>query len=148
MVDASSLDVADSTSTRDAATYLHDILLRLQRRGQNKVQKSKAALKIPVLVAANKQDLFTALPSGAVRQRLETEIERVKASRSRGLVTVGEKNDQEPEESLGGDGEEPFSFKALKDEYGIAVDVVGGAVGGEEAGKGVRRWEQWIGSCL
>jgi len=102
-----------------------------------------------VLIAANKQDLFTALPQGAVRERLEAEIERVRSSKSRGLTTVGEDVDEpQEEEVLGGDGEGKFSFKLLKEEFDIKVDVLGGAVKGEEAGKGVRRWEEWIGSSL
>lgn len=106
--------------------------------------------EIRVLVAANKQDLFTALPQGAVRERLEVEIERVRGSRRRGLVTVGEEEGAEVdgEDVLGGDGEEKFSFGILQQEYGIEVDVLGGAVKGEEAGKGVKRWEEWIGGCL
>ena len=148
MVDAASLESADSPESRDAATYLHDVLLELQKRKSKKGQKSKVSTAIPVLVAANKQDLFTALPPGAVRQRLETEIERVRHSRTHGLVTVGEKADDEPDEALGGDGEKKFSFKMLKEEHDISVEVIGGAVAGEEAGKGVRRWEEWIASCL
>lgn len=148
VVDAASLDPADGPGTRDAATYLHDVLLRLQRRRTNKVHKGKSQSEIPVLIAANKQDLFTALPPGAVRERLEAEIERVRSSKSRGLVTVGSELAEEPEEALGGDGEDKFSFKLLKEEFDIGVEVIGGAVGGDEAGKGVRRWEEWIGSCL
>jgi signal recognition particle receptor subunit beta len=103
-----------------------------------------------VLVAANKQDLFTALPQGAVRERLEVEIDRVRVSKRKGLVTVGEEEGAEVagEDVLGGDGEEKFSFEILEQEFGIEVDVLGGAVKGEEAGKGVKRWEEWIGGCL
>ena len=102
-----------------------------------------------MLIAANKQDLFTALPPGAVKERLEGEIERVRVSRRKGLVTVGEEGAEvEGEDVLGGDGEEKFSFEILEQEFGIEVDVLGGAVKGEEAGKGVRRWEEWIGACL
>jgi signal recognition particle receptor subunit beta len=128
---------------------LHDALLALQRRKTGK-GGSKAKGEIRVLVAANKQDLFTALPQGAVRERLEVEIERLRASRRRGLVTVGEEEGAEVdgEDVLGGDGEEKFSFGILQQEYGIEVDVLGGAVKGEEAGKGVRRWEEWVGGCL
>jgi signal recognition particle receptor subunit beta len=121
----------------------------LQRRKTGK-GGSKAKGEIRVLVAANKQDLFTALPQGAVRERLEMEIERVRVSRRKGLVTVGEEEgaELEGEDVLAGDGEEKFSFETLEQEFGIEVDVLGGAVRGEEAGKGVRRWEEWIGRCL
>ncbi|OCT44001.1 SRP receptor beta subunit [Cladophialophora carrionii] len=145
VVDSSVLDASDSSMSRDTAVYLHDTLLALQRRKA----VAKTARKIPVLIAANKQDLFTALPTGAVRERLQTEIERVRVSKSKGLGRVGEDADADAEEDvLGGGGEEKFSFKLMAEEYGIDIEVLGGAVKGEEAGKGVRRWEEWIGGCL
>lgn len=145
VVDSSVLDSSDSLASRDTAVYLHDALLALQRRKQ----AGKTKRPIPVLVAANKQDLFTALPAGAVRERLQAEIERVRVSKSKGLTTVGQDGDADADEdTLGGGGEEKFSFKLMADEYDINIDVVGGAVRGEEAGKGVRKWEEWIGSCL
>ncbi|KAK4943446.1 hypothetical protein LTR10_016937 [Elasticomyces elasticus] len=146
VVDSTVLDSSDSATCRDTALYLHDTLLALQRRFTT---KSKAKIDIPVLIAANKQDLFTALPTGAVRERLQAEIERVRVSKSRGLTTVGQESEADAEEDvLGGGGEEKFTFKLLEEEYNIKVDVIGGAVKGEEAGKGVRRWEDWIGGCL
>jgi len=148
VVDASVLDSSDSSTSRDTAVYLHDTLLALQRRNTGKAA-SRTRTEIPVLVAANKQDLFTALPTGAVKERLQSEIERVRISRSKGLTTVGQEPDADLEEEvLGGGGEEKFSFKLMEEEYNIHVEVLGGAVKGEEAGKGVQRWEEWIGGCL
>ncbi|KAJ9611083.1 hypothetical protein H2200_004266 [Cladophialophora chaetospira] len=144
VVDSSTLAPEDSAS-RDTAVYLHDTLLALQRRKSG----AKTKTQIPVLIAANKQDLFTALPTGAVRERLQVEIERVRVSKSKGLSAVGEESGADAEEDvLGGGGEEKFSFKLMAEEYEISIDVVGGAVKGEEAGKGVKRWEEWIGSCI
>ncbi len=148
VVDASVLDSSDSPASRDAAVYLHDTLLALQHRKTAK-GSSKTKTEIPVLIAANKQDLFTALPAGAVKERLQSEIERVRVSRRKGLTEVGQEPDVDAEEAvLGGGGEEKFSFKLMQEEYNISVDVLGGAVKGEEAGKGVQRWEEWIGGCL
>jgi len=145
VVDSSVLDASESTASRDTAVYLHDALLALQRRKA----AAKTRTEIPVLIAANKQDLFTALPVGAVRERLQAEIERVRTSKRKGLSTVGQDTDAETEaDVLGGGGEERFSFKLMAEEYEINIDVVGGAVKGEEAGKGVRRWEEWIGASL
>ncbi|EXJ66992.1 uncharacterized protein A1O5_09638 [Cladophialophora psammophila CBS 110553] len=145
VVDSSVLDASDSSASRDTAVYLHDTLLSLQRRKP----RGKTKTEIPVLIAANKQDLFTALPTGAVKERLQAEIERVRMSRSKGLGTVGQNSDADPEEDiLGGGREGKFSFELMAEEYDIKIDVLGGAVRGEEAGKGVRRWEEWIGSCL
>ncbi|RMD42042.1 hypothetical protein DV735_g3104, partial [Chaetothyriales sp. CBS 134920] len=148
VADSSALDSSSPAVLQDTASFLHDTLLALQKRKTGK-GTSKAKTEIPVLVAANKQDLFTALPQGAVRERLQTEIERVRQSRSKGLTTVG-KEDEEPDEhdTLAGGSEDQFSFKLLQDEYGIRVDILGGAVRGEEASKGVRKWEEWIGSLL
>ena len=146
MVDAAALDNLETA--RDTASYLHDVLLALQRRKTGK-GTSVAKTEIPVLVAANKQDLFTALPASAVRERLQNEIERVRRSRMKGLIAVGEDMSVgDDEDVLGGGGEEKFTFKGLQEEYGIDLDVLGGAVRGEEAGKGVARWEEWIGGCL
>lgn len=148
VVDASVLDSSDSPALRDTAVYLHDTLLALQRRKTSQRPGQKKT-DIPILIGANKQDLFTALPTGTVKQRLEAEIERVKVSKSKGLITVGKESDEAAEEEvLGGGGEDKFSFKLMQEEYDISIDVVGGAVKGEEAGKGVRRWEEWIGGCL
>jgi len=148
VVDAASLGSGDTASSKDAAAYLHDVLLQLQRRKTGK-GSSKAKADISVLIAANKQDLFTALPPGAVREWLESEIERVRQSKSKGLVDVGDSRDEDDETGvLGGSGEAKFTLKMFEEEYDIRVEVSGGAVRGEEAGKGVERWEYWIGGCL
>ena len=148
VVDAASLGSDVSASLKDAAAYLHDVLLQLQLR-KTGTAGIRAKAGIPVLVAANKQDLFTALPPGAVRERLETEIERIRQSKSRGLVDVGDSREYDDENGvLGGVRAEKFTFKKFEEEYGISVDVAGGAVQGEEAGKGIERWECWIGGRL
>lgn len=152
VVDASALADGDE-QLRNAAGYLHDTLLVLQR---HKLKSQKKQDDIPVLVAANKQDLFTSLPPGSVRDKLEVEIEKIRTSRSKGLldptVGTGVDKEEEEEEPLGGaEGEGKFSFKMLEEEIGIKVDVVGGAAkddGETEVGSGVQRWEEWIGSCL
>lgn len=152
-MDASALAEGDE-QLRNAAGYLHDILLVLQRYKQ-KHAKSKG--DIPLLVAANKQDLFTALPPGSVRDKLEVEIEKIRTTRSRGLLdpsigTSADREDEEEEEILGGsESQGKFSFKMLEEEIGVKVDVVGGAAKddeGSELGSGVRRWEEWVGLCL
>lgn len=147
VVDSGALDSSNPEALNETASYLHDTLLALQLRKTGKAS-SKAKTDIPVLIAANKQDLFTALPAGAVKERLQNEIERVKESRRRGLVTVGKDVEDDDENMLGGGGEEKFSFKLMQAEYGIDIDVIGGSVRGIEAGKGVQQWEEWIGGLL
>lgn len=154
VVDAAALTGEDAL--RDAATYLHDVLLLLQKRALAVFRSSaKTRAGILVLVAANKQDLFTALPPGAVRAKLEAEIENVRKSKSRSLIDASAdlaRADEAEEEMLGGDaGAGKFSFRRLAEELGIQVDVVGGAVKDDTdgaVGSGVRSWEEWIGMCL
>lgn len=153
MVDTAAL--VDQSVLSDTANYLHDVLLLLQQRALGKGKSStKRDAEIPVLVAGNKQDLFTALPGGVVKARLEGEIDRIRKGRGKGLMdaSVDSVVGGEEEEILGDDdGNGVFSFKLLE-QVGIKVDVVGGAVKGdaeeEEVGSGVRRWEEWIGMCL
>ncbi|KKY23023.1 putative srp receptor beta subunit [Phaeomoniella chlamydospora] len=158
VIDSSALDTSPTYLT-DAATYLHSILITLlqRRRTKSKLSKLSRERHIPILLAANKQDLFTSLPAGTVKERLEKEIQRIRESRRRGVVGVdvdadgnfGANDDDEFEEMLE-TGERGFSFRALADEEGadLKVEALGGCVVGEEMGKGVRRWEEWIGMCL
>ena len=53
---------------RQTADYLHDVLLLLQKR--TPVVK-KVLKEVAVLIAANKMDLFTALPARDVKNRLQ-----------------------------------------------------------------------------
>lgn len=150
MVDTAAL--VDEVTLRDTATYLHDALLVLQKRALNK-GSTKRVPEIPVLVAANKQDLFTALPAGSVREKLEAEIDRIRKSKTKGLLDASMDSGLDAEEDILGndEGQGVFSFKLLEFEVGIKVEVVGGAVKGdqqEEFGSGVRRWEEWVGQCL
>jgi signal recognition particle receptor subunit beta len=151
-VDTAALSEAEAL--RDTASYLYDVLLVLQRRALSKGKSSlKAASEIPVLVAANKQDLFTALPPGSAREKLETEIDRIRKSKSKSLTdaSVDSGLGEGEDDILGSsDTQDTFSFKLFEDEIGVKVDVVGGAVKGDESdlGSGVRKWEEWIGQCL
>ncbi|KAL4819033.1 signal recognition particle receptor beta subunit-domain-containing protein [Aspergillus spinulosporus] len=153
MVDTAA--ISETEALRDTATYLYDVLLILQKRALQRGKSSaRAAAEIPVLIAANKQDLFTALPPGSVREKLEAEIDRIRKSKSKGIMDASaDSGDGEGEDDILGsyDLKDTFSFKGLKDEIGVNVDVVGGAVkgdDGDEVGAGVRRWEEWVGQCL
>lgn len=151
MLDSAAIDGSTDGGemAKDTVGYLHDVLLSLQRRP--KIVKKVKGEDVRVLVACNKQDLFTSLPASAIRERLQSELERVRTSKKRGVSAVDAREDQEENEDetvLGGGGEGKFSFKMLEEEFGVSVDVVGGDVKGDEDGKGVRKWEEWIGSCL
>ena len=100
---------------------------------------------MPVLVAANKMDLFTALPASKIKTHLESEITRIRSSRSKGLLDSGVGIDdigsEEQDGWLGEYGSEKFSFQQLQ-EFDIDVEVVGGSVMAEQAD--VDKWWWWI----
>lgn len=151
MVDAGT--IMDETELRDTASYLHDVLLFLQKRlASSRTSVFRKLPDIPVLVAANKQDLFTALPANSVKERLETEIEKIRQSKRKGLLSADVSAGDDEQDILGGDeGNERFTFKLLEEESGVRVTVVGGSVKSNndaDIGAGVRQWEDWIGSCL
>ncbi|KAL5332183.1 signal recognition particle receptor beta subunit-domain-containing protein [Aspergillus crustosus] len=147
--------ISEIDALRDAASYLYDVLLILQKRALGRGKSSaKAAAEIPVLIAANKQDLFTALPPASVRGKLEAEIDNIRKSKSKGLLDASaDAEEDEGEDNILGsyDLKDTFNFKVFKEEIGVNVEVVGGAIKGDEGddvGSGVRRWDEWIGQCL
>ncbi|KAM0334466.1 hypothetical protein ACHAQA_001494 [Verticillium albo-atrum] len=150
VVDAAAL--GDQPVLAESAEYLYDILLTLQRRfiAKNKFrgpnEKRKGNQIRPVLIAANKADLFTALPATVVKSSLETELAKIRASRSKALLDSGVKEDDLGSEAndswLGEYGSKKFSFDQL-DEFDITVDVLGGNVTGKD-GPSVDKWWQWI----
>ncbi|KAI0835638.1 P-loop containing nucleoside triphosphate hydrolase protein [Hypoxylon sp. FL0890] len=138
VLDAASLD----DSLADTAGYLYDVLLALQKRtGAGKT--SKTPNEIHVLIAANKLDLFTALPASLVKSNLEAELSRIRQSRSKGLLDSGVGDDEigseEQDGWLGQYGSEKFSFGQMR-EFDIEVDIIGGSV---IDGK-VDKWWDWI----
>jgi len=104
---------ASAQEWSDTAEYLYGVLLRLQLLQDAPGNKREV---IPVLVACNKSDLFTALPAGRIRSVLEGEVEKVREGRSKGIVGVGE--EEEEVEVLGGVGR--FTFESLE-ELGVKV---------------------------
>ena len=144
VVDAAALDdsSAGAGGMVAAAEYLYEVLLALQRR-TGSGRTSKAPRAVHVLVAANKADLFTALPASLVRSGLEAELGRIRRSRSRGLLGAegeGPQGDEDDEDAwLGAYGSEKFAFGQMR-EFDVEVDVVGGSV---LEGK-VDKWWDWI----
>ena len=154
MVDAADISSTSSGSSsnealRQTAEYLHDLLLLLQKRANTKT--SRAPAELPVLVAANKLDLFTALPAPLVKTALEAEITNIRNSRNKGLLDSGIGMDSidgagEEREWLGEGGDGKFEF-AQMEESNVRVSVVGGNVVGAE-GADVQAWWGWIGENL
>lgn len=154
MVDAANLSPSSSTvdeidGLRETAEYLYEVLLVLQKRSKG-ARTAKAPRDIAFLIAANKLDLFTALPPALVKSVLESEISKVRDSRIKGLLGSGIGMNElamEDEKDWLGDGSEgPFEFKQME-EVGISVKVLGGNVLGAE-GADVAAWWAWIGRCL
>ena len=153
VVDAADLSSSSSGTgkepLRQAAEYLHDLLLQLQKRATN-TKSSKGPKRLPVLIAANKLDLFTALPPPLVQGVLEAEISNVRSSKNKGLLDSGiGMNDLdigEEKEWLGDGGEGRFEFSQME-EVNVSVSVAGGNVLGSE-GPDIQQWWDWIGSNL
>ena len=145
VVDAADL-ASGSEALHQAAEYLHDVLLLLQRRS---AASSKRTKPIPVLIAANKLDLFTALPAAMVKSVLEAEITNVRLLKSKGLLDsgIGASEDGGEEKGwLGEMGEGGFKFEQMEDEA-VEVVTVGGSVTGEH-GEDVQKWWDWVGMQL
>lgn len=153
MVDAADLSMVNSgtgnESLRQTAEYLHDVLLLLQKRSTSS-KTSKAPKELPVLIAANKLDLFTALPAPLVKTALELEISNVRSSRTKGLLDSGiginDLDIGEEKEWLGDGGDGKFEFSQM-DDVNVAVSVAGGNVLGAD-GPDVKQWWNWIASNL
>ena len=150
MVDSAA--VSSASGLTESAEYLHDVLLLLQkRRAQSKTPKDPQAL--PILLAANKQDVFTSLPAPLVKSKLEEEIAKVRRTRSKGLLDSGigmedEASADEANNWLGEYGAERFDFGQME-EHGVDVTVVGGTVRGDGDENGVTgNWWAWIGDNL
>ncbi|KAF2721424.1 P-loop containing nucleoside triphosphate hydrolase protein [Polychaeton citri CBS 116435] len=144
--------VSSTAALTETAEYLHDVLLVLQKR-HTQSKTSKGPQGLPVLLAANKQDVFSSIPTNLVKTKLELEISKVRQTKSKGLLDSG----IGMEDDIGGDdetnwlgeyGSETFKF-AQMEEHGIDVKVVGGNVLGEDNGPGnVQDWWAWIGENL
>lgn len=148
LVDAAA--AGEEAGLAEAAEYLHDVLLALQRR-YTAAKTSKSPREVPVLVAANKLDLFTALPPNLVRIALEKAITDVRRTKAKGLrdsgVGMGEEDGVEDERDwLGDGGDGAFDFGQM-DEVNVHVQVKGGNVMGAD-GADARDWWEWVAEQL
>lgn len=149
VVDSATLGSSETanSSLPEATAYLYDVLLTLQKRSTN-AKSSRAAAGLPVLIAANKLDLFTSLPTKLVKNALEAELAKLRNTKSKGLLDSGvDVDDSDDRETLGGGGEGDFKF-SLMEEYNVPVEVLGGSVVGSGAAADVQQWWDWIGRHL
>lgn len=144
MVDAASLTTS-SEILRHTTEYLYDTLLTLKKRAELMNNKTT----IPVLIAANKMDLFTALPAPLVKKTLEDEISKIQASKSKGLLGSGMEVDDEAtnekEDWLVEKGSSNFKFSQM-DEFDISVEIHGGHISGDKPS--IDYWLVWISERL
>ncbi|KAL9090471.1 MAG: hypothetical protein Q9165_005232 [Trypethelium subeluteriae] len=118
-------------------------------RRHTSAKTSRGPAALPVLVAANKVDLFTALPASLVKVALEKEITRVRETRGKGLLDSGvdmgaEGQEEEEERDWLGGGEGDFRLEMME-ECDVFVKVVSGCVLGTEGEKeDVEEWWEWI----
>ena len=149
VVDAADLS-AGSPGLRDAAEYLYDVLLAVQKAYESAT--TSRSREMHVLVAANKMDLFTALPTEVVKKSLERELNTLRETRAKGISAVGTvgkgeglgggEDEDEDKDVLGGMGSGSFSFASMQ-EFDCQVDVVCGNVSSGD-GPGVDGWWEWI----
>jgi signal recognition particle receptor subunit beta len=144
LVDAASLPTGDE-SLRKTSEYLHDILLLLQKRMAS-AKTSKVQKELSLLIAANKMDLFTALPAALVKTTLEAEIGKVRNSRLKGLldsgIGIGDTAEAENDDWVGEVGSGEFKFSQME-EFNIVVEVIGGSVIAAN-GSEVDGWWNWV----
>ncbi|TKA62215.1 hypothetical protein B0A55_11792 [Friedmanniomyces simplex] len=142
--------LSSAAGLTEAAEYPYDILLLLQKR-HTQGKTSKGPQAIPVLLVANKQDVFTSLPAGLVKSKLEEELGKVRLTRSRGLLDsgIGMEDDTDEEGNwLGEYGAKTFRFSQMR-EHGVEIDVVGGSMNGEGEDPGnVHECWSWIGANI
>lgn len=149
VVDAADLSAA-SAGLRDAAEYLYEILFSVQKAYENAT--TSKSREVNILIAANKMDLFTALPTEVVKKSLERELSTLRETKAKGISAVGTigkgeglgaaEDEEEDKDVLGGMGAGPFSFAQMQ-EFDCQIDVVGGNVVGGD-GPGVDGWWEWI----
>lgn len=144
-VDSTTLGAGDE-GLREAADYLHDLLVLMQKIMDGKIT-AMSPRELPVLIAANKMDLFTALPAALVKSSLERELTKVRTSRSKGLLDSGmsTEDDEDNDEWLGVMGSSDFKFSEME-EFNISVEVSGGNVIGD--GGSVDAWWRWVANRL
>ncbi|CAF9905374.1 MAG: hypothetical protein GOMPHAMPRED_003136 [Gomphillus americanus] len=146
VVDAADLS-PDSSGLRETAECLHDVLLTLQRALVTK--SSRAPEVLPFLIAANKADLFTALPAPLVRKSLEKEITSIRISRSKSLFDssagIDDAVDSE-KDWLGETGEGSFTFDQMQ-EFNVEVSVGGGSIHGTVKPDIIQYWK-WFAQSL
>ncbi|KAF3906612.1 hypothetical protein ABW20_dc0108979 [Dactylellina cionopaga] len=129
----------------DTVEYLYELLLAIQKRYAVLSEATTSTEPIPLLIACNKNDLFTSLPSAKISNLLQTELGRMKESKRKGLLNAGagEDDDEDLDRVLGDERSDEITWDALK-EFGVDVTVQSGSI---KTGA-IQSWASWISTCL
>ena len=145
------VDAADFSHTgpsiQDTAAYLRAVLMRLQRHATTSAT-SRVPKHVPLLIAVNKLDLFTAAPLPQVQSVLEAELTRIRFGELHDLLDSGVQDGDEhtSDHTWLGDDSDAFRFAQMK-RLNVNVDVIGGsALGGSDPG--IENWSAWMRSNL
>ncbi|KAJ6263234.1 Signal recognition particle subunit [Drechslerella dactyloides] len=130
----------------DTVEYLYELLLVIQKQ-YNSLSESSASSPdpIPLLIACNKNDLFTALPSAKISILLQTELGRMKETKRKGLLNAGagEEDDEDLDRVLGDENSDHVTWEGLR-EFGVEISVQSGSIKSTHA----ESWKSWMSSCL
>ncbi|ODQ65602.1 P-loop containing nucleoside triphosphate hydrolase protein [Nadsonia fulvescens var. elongata DSM 6958] len=110
-----------------AAEYLLDIL----------TETEKQAGGVDILVAANKSDVFNAISSKRLKEAMEAEIDRLRKSRSKGLL-ASHHDDTQDDEGANWIGEDIGEFKF--DQLEGLVVFADGSIKSEN----IEKWRIWL----
>uniref|UniRef100_A0A060TAI6 Signal recognition particle receptor subunit beta n=1 Tax=Blastobotrys adeninivorans TaxID=409370 RepID=A0A060TAI6_BLAAD len=115
---------AGAQAISQAASFLYWLLQKVEKKAGG----------IAILVAANKGDVFNALPVTKLRDTLEKEIDALRSARSKGVGDVDLNEDDEDGSWIGLEGQ--FHFKDLESEFA----VMDGSVTASRTSK----WDNWV----
>ncbi|EPS38340.1 hypothetical protein H072_7962 [Dactylellina haptotyla CBS 200.50] len=129
----------------DTVEYLYELLLAVQKRYTVLSETTTTAEPIPLLIACNKNDLFTALPSAKISSQLQSELGRMKETKRKGLLNAGagENDDEDLEQVLGDDRSDQITWEGLR-EFGVDVSLQSGSIKSGSVGG----WTSWVSECL
>ncbi|KAK6341252.1 hypothetical protein TWF696_008337 [Orbilia brochopaga] len=130
----------------DTVEYLYELLLVIQKQFASLSESAATSPDpIPLLIACNKNDLFTALPSAKISNLLQIELGRMKETKRKGLLNAGagEEDDEDLDRVLGDENSDHVTWEGLR-EFGVEISVQSGSIKSIAA----ESWKSWMSSCL
>lgn len=139
-------DLSAQGRITDTVAYLYEILVAAQQRYTRLSESSSGSLEpLPVLIACNKSELFTALPANKISALLQSELGKMKETKRKGLLNAGAdaEDDENIDEILGDENSNNITWEGLR-EYGVDISIHSGSIKKEDIGQ----WKSWISSSL